>query len=487
VPLAGLLAVLVFLAGYIPYFGGIVTTGIILLVTLGALGVGPAVILLVAIAVRNVLLGYWLRPAIYGRTVNIHPALVLVVLPAGFEIAGIVGLFAAVPVTAVLLALGGAVVSILEPIPHPELPGLVPAWLDRVAQWSWRILVAIGLIALVVGVLGTMPLVVLPVLVATILAATLVPLVHWLVGRGRTRSRASAISVGGGFLVVMGLLVISMVALVDQAPQIASATQSGADSASNSLGGQLGLGAEAVRQGGLEALRTIAAFAADVATFAAIIVLSSLLCFYFLRDGDKLWSRVLAHVRPGVVGDVNGAGTRAVDVLGGYMIGTAAIAFVGTFSQYVIMVVLGLPLALPVFVFSFFMNFIPYIGSFISTGIAFLITIAVGSTADIVIMGLWTALFNVVAGNIVGPIVYSKTVHIHPAIVLLAIPAGSAIAGILGMFLVVPALGVVAVTWRTVLSAMGARAAPDVPARAHAVPPDTPAPVLRTEAEPAPG
>jgi putative heme transporter len=54
--------------------------------------------------------------------------------------------------------------------------------------------------------------------------------------------------------------------------------------------------------------------------------------------------------------------------------------------------------------------------------------------------------------------VYGRTVHIHPAIVLLAIPAGSAVAGVLGMFVVVPAIGVVATTWRTVLSAISSRA-----------------------------
>jgi len=66
--------------------------------------------------------------------------------------------------------------------------------------------------------------------------------------------------------------------------------------------------------------------------------------------------------------------------------------------------------------------------------------------------------FNIVTGNIVSPIVYGKTVHLHPAVVLVAIPAGSAIAGVLGMFFVVPAIGVVAVTWRSVLVLMGARA-----------------------------
>ncbi|HZW00989.1 MAG TPA: AI-2E family transporter, partial [Candidatus Deferrimicrobium sp.] len=89
-----------------------------------------------------------------------------------------------------------------------------------------------------------------------------------------------------------------------------------------------------------------------------------------------------------------------------------------------------------------------------STGIAFLLTVAFGSPADILVMGIWTIVFNLVTGNIVAPVVYGRTVHIHPAIVLLAIPAGAAIAGILGMFVIVPALGVVAVTWRTVLSLM---------------------------------
>jgi predicted PurR-regulated permease PerM len=73
-------------------------------------------------------------------------------------------------------------------------------------------------------------------------------------------------------------------------------------------------------------------------------------------------------------------------------------------------------------------------------------------------VAVWTIAFNLVTGNIVGPLVYGKTVHLHPAVVLVAIPAGAAMAGVLGMFLVVPALGVVAVTWRTVLAVMAARA-----------------------------
>jgi predicted PurR-regulated permease PerM len=115
------------------------------------------------------------------------------------------------------------------------------------------------------------------------------------------------------------------------------------------------------------------------------------------------------------------------------------------------MTILGIPLALPLAVLAVFGGFIPYIGSIVTTGLAFLVTVATGSPQDVAIMGIFTIVFNIVQGNFVAPIVYSRVVSLHPAVVLAAIPAGNEIAGIVGMFLVVPFLGVVAATWRTVL------------------------------------
>ena len=114
-------------------------------------------------------------------------------------------------------------------------------------------------------------------------------------------------------------------------------------------------------------------------------------------------------------------------------------------------------------VLSFILCFIPYIGGFVSTGIAFLLTVATGTPVDVVIMAIWTVVFNIVQGNIVSPLVYGRTVHIHPAIVLMAIPAAAAVAGMMGMFVVVPAIGVVAATWRPILSLLGVDAPPAAP------------------------
>ena len=455
VPLAVPLAVLVFFCGYIPYFGGIITTFLIFLVTYAALGIGPVVVMVLMIVVRNAILSYGVRPAVYGRTVSIHPALVLVALPAGFQVAGVVGLFAAVPVMAVLLAVAGATVAIVDPGPTPELPALVPAWLDRVAQWSWRLLVGLGLIGLVVLVTMAVPMVVVPVVLATILAATLDPLVRILVRRGRRQGQAAAIAVGGGFLAITALMVLVFASLVNQAGALGLEASSGAGTVNDTAGGALGLLASAVEAGGVAMVRTAAAVASAVGSTVVVLLLSILLTFYFLKDGGHLWNRTLARVRPEAQGAVDEAGSRAFEVLSGYMIGTGAISLVGATSQLVIMLLLGIPLAVPIFVLSFFLCFIPYIGGFISTGLAFLVTVAVGSPQDIAIMAIWTIAFNLVTGNIVSPLVYGKTVHLHPAVVLVAIPAGSAIGGIMGMFLVVPFLGIVATVWRTVLAIIG--------------------------------
>ncbi len=458
VPLVVPLTILVFLAGYIPVFGGFVATVIVLLVTYASLGFGSVVILVLLIGIRNVVLSYFVRPSVYGRTVSIHPALVLIVLPAGYEIAGIIGLFAAVPITAVVLAAASAVIAVVEPDPRPPLPGIVPAWLDRIAQWSWRILVAVVLVVLVVMAMVAMPLVFTPLILALVLAATLDPLVTSLVRRGWSRGRAVLAAVGGGTLIVAAVLAVTVVVLLDQVGSVSDRATQGAQSVNDSSGGQLELAVDGVTRGLLSMVQTITAVAQTAAAVGVVILLSLLLTFYFLRDGGRLWARLVTHVPSDDRSQLDGAGSRAFTVLSGYMIGTAAISFVGAASQFVIMIVLGIPLALPVAVLSFILCFIPYIGGFISTGIAFLLTVATGTPADVLIMAIWTIVFNIVQGNIVSPLVYGRTVHIHPAVVLLAIPAAAAVAGIMGMFVVVPAIGVVAATWRPIVAMLGARA-----------------------------
>ena len=195
---------------------------------------------------------------------------------------------------------------------------------------------------------------------------------------------------------------------------------------------------------------------ANIVGVVLVLLLGGFLTFYFIRDGRRVWQELTRAVPSDRRGLLDAAGTRAVDVLGGYMLGTAAISAFGAASQWVIMILLGLPLALPLAILALFAGFIPYVGGFVATSLAFFVAVAVGDSTTIVIMFIYTIVFNIVQGNFVTPLVYGKAVSLHPAIVLLAVPIGNALAGIVGMFLVVPVAGVIATTWRAVLQTIDA-------------------------------
>ncbi len=453
VPNALALAVLVFLGRFIPYIGGLVTTIVLLLATLASVGETAALVLLVLIGILNVIQGKFLAPVIYQKTVHIHPALVLIALPAGAALAGIVGLFVAIPVVAFGLAITGAIVSVLgvDPTVEPTEAPLVPIWLDRLGQWSWRLLVAIGLLAVAIAVATTIPIVVLPIVLGTVLAATLAPLGARLERRGWSRSRAALGATLGALAATVFIIALTVVSLAGSASEVTGQATTGASSADASTGGNAGVLVGLVESYGAGIIVTIANVLSSLSGLVVVLLLSVLLTYYFMRDGDAFWRTFLDRVEPGRRSQVKAAGHRAFGVLGGYMIGTGAISLFGAATQFLIMTILGIPLALPLAILALFGGFIPYFGSLVTTGLAFLVTVATGTPQDVAIMAVFTIVFNIVQGNVVAPLVYGRVVSLHPAVILVAIPAGNAIAGIVGMFLVVPFLGVIAAVWRTVL------------------------------------
>ncbi len=192
--LAGPLAVLVLAAGFIPYVGGLFVAGILLLAGLALGGVPTALLLLLIVVVLKVVEQRRLASFLSGRTLELHPAVILLALLVGFTMGGLAGMFVAVPTVAVVMAVTGAVLDVLGTTgtERVSVGGDIPAWLDRLAQWSWRLLVAVGLVGLAVAILSQFPVVVGPIVVAVTLAATFLPAVVALERRGWTRGRGVA-------------------------------------------------------------------------------------------------------------------------------------------------------------------------------------------------------------------------------------------------------------------------------------------------------
>jgi putative heme transporter len=488
VPLAGALACVAFVAGFVPYLGAIVGGAIIGLAVLALDGPAAAVAVILGLVAGWLVATRLLERTALNRRVDVHPVIVLIAIPAGLALFGFLGLFALLPVTVFGLAISRSVVVVLDlgpagtfdadageppPLP-PDLPEGVPVWLDRVAQWSWRALVLAALAGAAIAVVVRIPTVVVPAVIAVVAAATLLPAVGRLAGRGWGRGSAAAAVIAGSTAII---LVLCLAALAMTLGPLRAVIDTAAAGASNL---DLIWLAHLVAEAGAALQGQVAALFLDLAAFAIALVLALLMTFFFLRDGGVWWARAMDRLTAGRRAPMAEAGRRAVTVLSGYMYGTAIISAFGGITSGLMMVILGLPLALPIAVIGFFFGFIPYVGNLLATALALLVAIAVGDTSDIVLMLVFTVVFNIAQGNFVTPVVYGRSLSLHPAIVLMAIPVGNEIAGILGMFLVVPAAAMVAATWRLVIAAIDEAGLPPEPVSAGEGPAPAGAPAPAT-------
>lgn len=120
------------------------------------------------------------------------------------------------------------------------------------------------------------------------------------------------------------------------------------------------------------------------------------------------------------------------------MRGTTFVALVDAVLIGAGLLILDVPGALGLAALVFVTAYIPYLGAILSGAVAVLVAFADRGW----IIGLWALglvlLVQMIEGYVLQPVVQSRTVQMHPAVVMLAITAGASVAGILGMLLAVP-------------------------------------------------
>ena len=107
VPLVGTIALVTFLAAYVPYLGAWSAGAFSVLVALGGAGTDAAIGMIVLQLLANGLLQQLVQPVAYGAALGIHPLAVLIVTIAGGSLFGAVGLILAAPVTSALTKISG--------------------------------------------------------------------------------------------------------------------------------------------------------------------------------------------------------------------------------------------------------------------------------------------------------------------------------------------------------------------------------------------
>lgn len=330
----------------------------------------------------------------------------------------------------------------------------IPASVRLASEWAWRT----GVILLVAGALGwllsRLSFLILPLMVATLLAALLHPVVVWLYARGLPAGLAVAIT-------ELGMLGLVAAALTLIGEQVAAGFSRIRGSALNGIGqvqdwlgqGPLHLSAaqidtyvqdvtKALNNNTGSAVAGALTFGNAAGHMAAGTLLALFVLIFFLHQGESIWAFLVGLMPRRARPAIDGAGRRGWKSLVSYTRIQLLVACLNAVGIGVGAAVLGVPLALPLAVLVLLGSFIPVVGALLTGAVAVLLALAANGPVNALIMLAVVLLVHQIENHLLQPLVMGRAVALHPVAVILAVAAGSTVAGIPGALFAVPILAV---------------------------------------------
>lgn len=333
------------------------------------------------------------------------------------------------------------------------------AALRTAARVSAESLVVLLMAGVTLWIVGRMWSVVWPLVVALFLTTLTWPLTRFLRRHSWPPALAAAVVTLSFVLVVAGVIALIAVPVASQSGELSKGVVEGIGRLREwAAGPPLNIGDDQI-SGALDTAMArvqdsigsmVTAVATGVGTvFNGVVTafLALFLMFFFLKDGPRFLPWLTRQLPGRLAVDVPVVAERSWDTLGAFV---RSQAFVGLLDAVCIGVglwILDIPLVLPLAVLTFVSAFVPIIGALFAGFVAVLIALVSNGPTDALIVLAIIVVVQQLEGNVFQPMIQSRGLGLHAAVVLLAVTLGGSLAGIVGSLLAVPLAAVIAVFW----------------------------------------
>lgn len=324
-----------------------------------------------------------------------------------------------------------------------------PQWLRDLGVSSWLLF---GVAAALVGFIWLLSLtetIVLPVIVAGIIAAVASPLVDWLRRRGVPRGIGAALVMFAIVLIALGVGLLVLAGIASEAGSLSARLEEGA-SQLQAWAQDLGVKAPTAAHANADASAGLsAAFTAlthgviggidRLASLAVFLSFTALSLFFLLKDGPQIGGFVERHlgvpvsVGHTILGRVAGS-------MRGYFLGVTIVSLWSALIVGAGALILGVPLIGTIAVVTFLGGYVPYLGAWVAGAFAVLLALGGAGTEDAIALAVIVLLANGILQQLVQPIAYGAALQLHPLAVLIATIAGGCLFGTVGLVLAAPLL-----------------------------------------------
>lgn len=292
--------------------------------------------------------------------------------------------------------------------------------------------------------------VLIPILIAVLLAALFAPVVSWLTRRSWPRWAATTVVLVTGLAAVGGVLTFVAISFAQGLPALSEQLVASVQMVRTwAIQGPLGLGQQQVT--GLEQQllswlsnnqQRLAGGAFTTALTAGSLLVGAILALFslvfFLHHGSRIWTS-LSRIAPArQQHKVVEAGGKAFQALVSYTRASALVAVADAAGIGLGLWVMGVPLAGPLTTLVFLGAFLPVLGALVAGSVAVLITLVTsGPVAALVILAI-VLVVEQLEGNVLQPWLLGDAAQLHPLTVVVAVATGATVAGVVGALLAVP-------------------------------------------------
>lgn len=326
----------------------------------------------------------------------------------------------------------------------------LPTGVRIASAWSWRILVIAGVVGLFVYLIMQFRIVVVPLMIAVLVSALLVPFSQFLQRHrwpgwlAMLTSLVTLVAVVGGLVVLIvwqvrvgipDLQVQSLAAwedfkkfLLDSPLHLTEAQITGYG---EELWTTLQRDSQTLISGAMSLGSTAGTLVAGLflAVFASIII---------LFDGKGIWAWIVRLFPRRARAAVNGSGIAGWATLTQFVKVQVFVAAIDAVGIGIGAAILQLPLVVPIAIAVFLGSFIPIIGAVVTGALAVFIALIYKDLVIAIIMLGIVLLVQQVESHVLQPLIMGNAVKVHPLAIVLAVAAGGYLAGIPGALFAVP-------------------------------------------------
>ena len=330
------------------------------------------------------------------------------------------------------------------------------------AAWALRFIIVVAATAVLLYLLKYVWMGLLPILLSLIVCTVLWPPVRWLRRHKVPASLAVILVIVGFFGIIIGIFTAMAPTVKSQSVQLYDQAEEGIHQIVDWLKERTDtelIDPDQIQQGIDQATAFAKGQASNIASgvFSGIgaiasvgttLALTLILTFFFLKDGDRFlpWMRKYTGVRAGW--HLTEVLMRSWNTLSGFIRTQAIVSAVDGVFIGIGLIFLKVPLWPVLAVLTFFGGFIPIVGAFTAGALAVIVALVSNGFWNAVFVLLLIIAVQQIEGNVLQPILQSRAMGLHAAIVLLAVAVGGTLFGIVGAFLAVPVAAVIAVWLR---------------------------------------